>query len=123
MSTEPIRHLIAAVAAQKKGRQLQNLAAQTLTAIDDGERVAGQHVTDAELVDIAILLLGAIEDENHRQVEAIAVGIAAVPGVGARLLQAVGACAIVFADGAGLDWRDELAMQRARVIVTDALGS
>lgn len=119
---EPIRHLIAAAANQRKGRQLQRLAEHTLRAIDDGEAVAAQRVSDAELVDIAVLLLEAIESGNRAQIDAVGVGVTAAPGVPGRLLEAIGACALVFADAAGVDWREALALQRARVIVDDALG-
>lgn len=121
--TDTVRHLVAAVATQKKGRQLQHLAQQTLDAIDDGERVAAQQVSDAELVDIAELLLTAVAARDVAQIEAIGVGITAAPGVPARLLAAVGGFALAFAEVAAVDWRAELTMQRARAVVDDALGS
>ncbi|WP_295788695.1 hypothetical protein [uncultured Microbacterium sp.] len=117
-----IRHLLDAVANQRKGRQLQQLAKGTLEDIAEGEAIAARGVDNVELVDIVELLLIATQDVNVEQLDAVAVGISAVPGLPARLLAALGGFTLAFADAAGMDWRDELRMRRARLVIDDALG-
>ena len=123
MTGEPIVDLLQALADGKEGRQLPRKAQRVLAEIEDGERVAAQQVTNAELVDIAELLLSAVAAGDVEQIEAVGAGVGAAPGVTARLLAAVGGFALAFADAAGMDWHAELKMRRARVVVEDALGS
>lgn len=119
---EVIRDLLGALAAGKVGRQVPKKARRVVEAIDEGERVAAQAVSNAELIDIAELLLTAVAAGDVRQIEAVGVGVGAAPGMTARLLAAVGGFALAFADVAGIDWHAELKMQRARNVVDDALG-
>jgi hypothetical protein len=123
MTSEPIRELLTALAeGRSAGRHIPKRAAAVLAAVDEGERIAAQQVSNAELIDIAELLLTAVAAGDVRQIEAVAVGVAAAPGVAARLLAAVGGFTLAFADVAGIDWHAELSMQRARMVVDDALG-
>lgn len=120
--TDSIRDLLGALAEGKAGRHLPKKAQLAIEAIDEGERIAAQAVSDAELIDIAELLLIAVADRDVRQIDAIGIGVAAAPGVTARLLAAIGGFTIAFAEVAGIDWHAELKMQRARQVVNDALG-
>lgn len=119
---EVIRDLLGALAEGKVGRQVPKKAQRVVDAIEEGERVAAQAVSNAELIDIVELLLTAVAAGDVRQIEAVGVGVGASPGVTARLLAAVGGFTIAFADTASIDWHAELKMQRARHIVDDALG-
>lgn len=120
--TDSIRDLLGALAEGKAGRHLPKKAQRAIDAIDEGERIAAQSVSDAELIDIAELLLISVAAGDVRQIDAIGVGVAAAPGVTARLLAAIGGFAIAFSEVAGIDWHAELKMQRARQVVNDALG-